>query len=239
MREKICLALDVDRINDAKDLIRRLSPWVGIFKIGSHLFTSGEGRQIVSAIHESGAEVFLDLKFHDIPNTVVGAARKAVDMGVYMFNVHALGGSTMMRMVAEGVRSEAEKLGRRKPLVLAVTILTSMSRDDLRNDLLIDLPLDDYILHLARLAKTSGLDGVVCSPREITLIKEACGEAFVVVTPGIRPAWSVAKDDQKRVTTPREAIRLGADYIVVGRPVLKAESPEEAAEKLLAEASGE
>ncbi len=236
MKEKICLALDVDTYQEAENLSNRLHKWVGTFKIGSQLFTS-EGRKVVEAIQKTGANVFLDLKYHDIPNTVVNSAKVATRMGVYMFDLHALGGSDMMKAVAEQVREEAQNNNLRKPLILAITVLTSMSEEDLKNDLLVNASLTDYITHLALLARKAGLDGVVCSPKEIELIRKTCGDDFIIVTPGIRPSWSISIDDQKRFTTPREAIDKGANYIVVGRPILKADDPEKAAAKLLEEIS--
>jgi orotidine-5'-phosphate decarboxylase len=234
MKRKICVALDVSTLSEAKDLAKRLSPWVGIFKIGSQLFTS-EGPRIVEAIQNAGGEVFLDLKYHDIPNTVMQASIVAAKMGVFMFNIHALGGSRMMRTVAERIVEEADKTSTRKPILLGITILTSMSAEELRSDLRIDIPIDEYVCHLARLAKGAGLDGVVCSPKELAIIRNACGSDFVLVAPGIRPAWVTTNNDQIRITTPRQAITDGADYIVVGRPITHAESPEIAAERILQE----
>ena len=237
MKDKICLALDVDTVEEATQLAKRLSKWVGIFKIGSQLFATGKGRKIIDAIHESGSEVFLDLKWHDIPNTVANAAKVATSMGIYMMNVHALGGSNMMKMVVDYVTEEAEKTGIRKPVLLAITVLTSMSDEDLKNDLLVNLSVTEYVEHLALMTKKSGFNGVVCSPKEIRTIKHKCGSEFLTVTPGIRPTWTIKKDDQKRVTTPKEAIENGANFIVVGRPILSAKSPERAAEMLLSEIS--
>lgn len=234
MKRKICVALDVNTLSEAKDLAKRLSPWVGVFKIGSQLFTS-EGPRIVEAIQNTGADVFLDLKYHDIPNTVVQASMVAARMGVFMFNIHSLGGSRMMKAVADQITEEADKTNSRKPIILGITLLTSMSAEELRTDLKIEVPLDEYVCHLAQLAKNAGLDGVVCSPKELTIIRQACGEDFVLVTPGIRPSWVSETDDQKRITTPREAISDGANYIVVGRPITHAEIPEVAAERILCE----
>ena len=237
MKNKICLALDVDTVEEAVLLAGRLSKWVGIFKIGSHLFASGQGKKIIDAIHEAGSEVFLDLKWHDIPNTVVNAAKVATSMGIYMMNVHALGGSNMMKKVTNSVTEVATRNGQRKPILIAITVLTSMSEEDLKNDLLINCSVAKYVEHLALMTKKSGFDGVVCSPKEISIIKQTCGTDFLAVTPGIRPTWMIKKDDQKRVTTPRQAMDNGADFIVVGRPILNSESPEKAAEMLLSEIS--
>ncbi len=234
-KRKICVALDVNTLAEAKDLTKRLSPWVGVFKIGSQLFTS-EGPRIVEAIQDAGGDVFLDLKYHDIPNTVMQASLVAAKMGVFMFNIHALGGSKMMKTVSSRILEEADKCNFQKPILLAITVLTSLSSDELREDLKIEIPLEEYVVHLAKLAKNAGLDGVVCSPREIKSIRQACGSDFVLVTPGIRPSWS-ATDDQIRITTPKDAISEGADYIVVGRPITHAENPELAAERILSEIS--
>lgn len=233
LKKKICIALDVDSPDKALDLVRRLAPWAGVFKIGSQLFTRA-GPGIVRAIVEEGADVFLDLKYHDIPNTVVNAAREAARLGVGMFNVHCLGGSRMMETLAGTLKRESQETGAPMPLLLGVTVLTSFSDEELRSDLLIPLPLGDYVVHLAKLAQKAGMDGVVCSPREIEPIRNACGPDFTLVTPGIRPAWA-ARGDQERIMTPGEALCLGADYIVVGRPVVEAKDPEEAAKRLLLE----
>ncbi len=233
MKRKICVALDVNTLKEAKDLAKRLSPWVGVFKVGSQLFTS-EGPHVVEAIQSTGADVFLDLKYHDIPNTVVEASIVAARMGIFMFNIHTLGGFKMMSAVASRVIEEADKTNSRRPIVLGVTILTSTSEEELHSDLKINTPFNEYVCHLAQLAKTAGLDGVVCSAKELSIIRQVCGTDFVLVTPGIRPSWA-SSNDQKRTTTPKEAISNGADYIVVGRPITHAEIPELAAEKILNE----
>jgi orotidine-5'-phosphate decarboxylase len=238
MKGRVCIALDVDDLTTASALVAKLAAHKPIFKVGSHLFAGGQGKKIIDEIHRVGAKVFLDLKFHDIPNTVANAAKIATQMGVYMFNVHSLGGLDMMKAVADMVAEEAVKNNLPKPIVLAITVLTSMSEEDLKRDLLVNEALNSYIVHLASLTKKAGLSGVVCSPKEIRLIKDACGSAFVVVTPGIRPEWSVKKHDQKRVLTAKQAFEMGADYIVVGRPVIQATDPLEAFDKLVAEING-
>nr|VFK22150.1 MAG: orotidine-5'-phosphate decarboxylase [Candidatus Kentron sp. MB]VFK27765.1 MAG: orotidine-5'-phosphate decarboxylase [Candidatus Kentron sp. MB]VFK74426.1 MAG: orotidine-5'-phosphate decarboxylase [Candidatus Kentron sp. MB] len=235
-KEKICVALDVDSFEEALDLTRRLSPWVGVFKIGSQLFTS-EGSGIVKAVIEEGAEVFLDLKYHDIPNTVLNAARVALKLGVKMFNVHCLGGARMMRMLVDALGREAEITGKPMPLLLGVTVLTSLSNEELESELRVSLPLEEYVVHLAKLAQDAGMDGVVCSPHELVPIRRACGPNFTLVTPGIRPDWASGRDDQRRFTSPQAAFRAGADYIVVGRPITAANGPEDAAQRLLLELS--
>ncbi|RMF88530.1 MAG: orotidine-5'-phosphate decarboxylase, partial [Nitrospinota bacterium] len=211
-KKHLCLALDVDSGQQAVDLATELSPWVGLFKVGSQLFTA-TGPAIIDRLRQAGGEVFLDLKFHDIPNTVAAAGRIAVRHQVLMFNIHTAGGYRLMATVAEAVREEAERLGLRRPLLLGVTVLTSINADILKEELRVALPLEQYVAHLARLAQQAGLDGVVASPREIGLIRQTCGAHFIILTPGIRPRWSVEPDDQQRVTTPREALEQGSDYI--------------------------
>ena len=178
--------------------------------------------------------MFLDLKYNDIPNTVSKAAVEATKMGVYMVNVHALSGKEAMRVTAKAVAQEAKKLHIFKPILVAVTVLTSLHEEDLAPLGLKD-SVEENVLRLAGAAKESGLDGVVASPREIGIIKEKFGENFVVVTPGIRPAWAQDKGDQKRVMTPAEAIKKGADFIVIGRPILEAKKPVKAVRAILEE----
>jgi orotidine-5'-phosphate decarboxylase len=182
----------------------------------------------------SGGRVFLDLKYHDIPNTVAKAAAEAVKLGVSIFNVHALGGLAMMKAAADSAKETAEKHGLPRPVVLAVTVLTSMDQRGLQRELKITRPLRREVCHLARLAQRAGLDGVVASPQEIKMLRRSIRGAFVVLTPGVRPAWA-GMDDQKRTMTPAEAVAAGADYLVVGRPVLKAEDRRAAVEKILEE----
>jgi len=222
MKNKIIVALDVDSAEEAALWARRLTGKVGMFKIGKQLFTA-EGPDIVRRVRSEGAQVFLDLKFHDIPNTVAAAAVEAVRLGASMFNVHASGGLEMMQKAADAVSAEAKKLGIDKPILIAVTVLTSMNEEELR-ETGVTVPLTEHVINLAKLAKKAGLDGVVASPHEIEAIKEACGSEFVVVTPGVRPAFA-SSDDQKRIMTPAEAVQKGADYLVIGRPITKAEDP--------------
>ena len=231
MNDKLILALDVKDDKEAISWVDKLHDNVGYFKIGKQLFTA-TGPSVVKEIVSRGGGVFLDLKFHDIPNTVSAASVEAVRLGVNMFNVHSLGGYEMMARAAEAVNEESVKLGIEKPLFIAVTILTSSNEEGLR-EVGISTPIKEEVRNLALLTKKAGLDGVVASPQEISLIKEACGEEFIVVTPGVRPSFA-SKDDQKRVMTPGEAVKKGADYLVVGRPITKAENPIEAA-NLIAE----
>jgi len=228
----LIVALDFDSKEKAIKLVKELGDSVKYYKVGLELF-SRAGIDVVREISSMGKKVFLDLKYHDIPNTVKSAARVAVEAGVFMYNLHALGGFELMREVAEFNREYAEKLGVERPLLIAVTVLTSMKEEDLK-EIGIEKPLEDEVLRLAELAKRAGLDGVVCSAKEVRLIKNNLGEDFITVTPGIRPLWA-AKDDQKRVVTPKMAKELGTDFIVVGRPITRAENPKKAAERILEE----
>jgi orotidine-5'-phosphate decarboxylase len=235
MREKIIIALDVEDIITAKKFVKLLKSEVTFFKIGSQLFTA-EGPDVVKMVKDEGCRIFLDLKFHDIPNTVKKAAESAVAMGVDIFNVHASGGSEMMRQAAGGAELASVKRGVPMPVVLAVTCLTSLNDDILHNELNIAKKIQDQVVHLALLAQDAGLSGVVASPREIAFIRKACGKDFIILTPGIRPAWS-QKGDQKRTMTPKEAVTAGADYIVIGRPVLESPDPQKALQNIVAEMS--
>ena len=226
-KDKIVIALDVDSAEKAKELVSELKDYVGVYKINS-LFNE-EGPSIVKEIVDNGGKVFLDLKYHDIPNTVANYAKAAAKMGVFMFNVHATGGFEMMKAAADAVKESEHK-----PLVLAVTVLTSIDQEALKNELNVNISVEEQVVSLAKLAKKAGMDGVVCSPKEIKLIREACGEDFVIVTPGIRTAWA-ATGDQKRITTPKDAVEAGSNFLVIGRPIVKAENRIEAAKKILKE----
>jgi orotidine-5'-phosphate decarboxylase len=232
-RDRLIVALDVETLADAERLVDRLQGLVTRFKIGSQLFTAA-GPAAVESVHKRGAEVFLDLKFHDIPNTVAGAAREAARMGVLMFNVHASGGRAMMRAAAEGAGVAAKERGGRRPLVLAVTVLTSLDRRALSQELAVAVSVEGHVLHLARMAAEAGLDGCVASPSEIAALRTNRGPGWVIVTPGVRPAGS-ATDDQSRIATPRAAVAAGARYLVVGRPITAAPDPVRAAEAILQE----
>ncbi len=224
MINKLIVALDVPNYAEAEKLVKTLSPVVKIFKVGKELFTA-EGPRVVEMVRKHGAKVFLDLKFHDIPNTVAGACASAAKLGVFMMNVHACGGREMMQKAAEAVKD--------KSLLIGVTVLTSMNEANLK-EVGVATGVAAQVENLAKLAKTSGLKGVVCSPLEIELIRKTCGNDFVIVTPGVRPDWA-ATGDQKRVMTPKEAIQKGADYLVVGRPITAASNLLDAAKKVLAE----
>lgn len=229
-RERLIVALDTDRLAPALSLARRLAPLAGMFKIGSQLFTA-EGPRAVGRIAGLGAGIFLDLKFHDIPNTVAGAVQAAAALpGVRLVNVHASGGLEMMRAAAASVAGML-----RRPRLLAVTILTSLDAAALRKIGLAGPPAR-RVVALARLAQRAGLDGVVCSAHELRAIRRACGPKFLTVVPGIRPT-AAARGDQARVATPAEALRDGADYLVIGRPITAARDPRRAAEEILKEMS--
>lgn len=230
--ERLIVALDVDTKEKALSLVEALKKEVKIFKIGSELFTSC-GPKIVEEIKSKGCGIFLDLKFHDIPNTVSRSAAAAVRMGASIFNVHALGGPEMMKKAAEAVATEAKKLKIAKPSVIAVTILTSTDENSLKK-MGINDSMENQVLRLAKLAKEAGLDGVVASPAEAKLIRKNIGEGFLIITPGVRPLWASA-GDQKRITTPKEAIDNGASFLVVGRPIIEAPDPVLAAKKVLEE----
>ncbi len=228
-RERLIVALDVDTREKAERLVDLLSPEVDIFKVGIAPFTAF-GEAILEKIKDNGKRCFLDLKFHDIPNTVANAARKAAEKNVFMMNFHCLGGKKMLEAAVSGAKKGSKK---EKPLLLGVTVLTSICEEDV-NALGLGVKLEDKVLELAGVARDTGLDGVVASAKEVRKIKEICGKDFVTVTPGIRPLWA-AKGDQQRVFSPAEAISEGADYIVVGRPIVQAEDPLEAARKIIEE----
>ncbi|HEX2932757.1 MAG TPA: orotidine-5'-phosphate decarboxylase, partial [Candidatus Binatia bacterium] len=206
MSERLIVALDVDSLEQAQELVRLLAGEVGMFKIGKQLFTHA-GPQAVRLIQDLGGEIFLDLKFHDIPNTVAKAAIEATRLGVKMFNVHASGSLEMMVTTVKEVERVCRQEKRRRPIMLAVTVLTSLNQDDLKR-LGVELKVADQVVRLALLTKEAGMDGVVASPQEVADIREACGRRFVIVTPGIRPA-NGARNDQQRVMTPAEAVRAG------------------------------
>ena len=228
-REKIIFALDIDRIAEVDRWADLLAGHVGMFKVGKQLFTAG-GPATVERVKARGIDVFLDLKYHDIPNTVAMAGIEAARLGAKLFNVHALGGYDMMAKTAEEVRKTAGSEGTK---ILAVTILTSSTEQTLR-DVGIDRSVSEMVVRLAMLAKKAGIDGVVASPQEVGIIREACGSDFLVVTPGVRPA-SAAADDQKRIMTPGEAIAAGADYLVIGRPISAAPDPVVACQAIIDE----
>jgi orotidine-5'-phosphate decarboxylase len=232
MRERLIVALDVSDLEQVKELVRILAPEVGMFKVGKQLFTCA-GPQVVHLIHELGGEIFLDLKFHDIPNTVAKAAIEATRLGVKMFNVHASGSLEMMHVTVKEVRRVCRQENHNRPIMLAVTVLTSLDQNDLKK-LGVAGGIADQVVRLALLTREAGMDGVVASPHEVADIRAACGLRFVIVTPGIRPAGG-KRDDQRRFMTPAEAVRSGVDYIVVGRPVIEAKDPVQSVRDIVAE----
>lgn len=230
---KLILALDVDTVERARELVAMLRDHVGMFKIGSQLFTA-TGPGLVREIVTSGSRVFLDLKFHDIPNTVAAAGVAATRLGVSIFNVHASGGSEMMRRTADAVANTAIAESLARPSVIAVTVLTSADASVL-SSVGLNCEPDQQVTRLALLAAASGMDGVVASPHEVSRIRAAVSaQTFLVVTPGVRPSDS-ASDDQRRVMTPAQAMTAGADYLVVGRPILRAANPVETARAIVAD----
>lgn len=234
-RKRLIFALDVDSFSQAEDWVKKLHDKVGLFKVGKQLFTRC-GPEIVEMVRAGGGEVFLDLKYHDIPNTVAKAGVEACRLGAKMFNVHALGGLEMMQQTVAEVDAWCAANNAERPIMLAVTILTSSTEQTLQG-VGIDRPVTEMVPRLAALAKQAGFDGVVASPKEVGLIRQACGDDFAIVTPGVRPAFA-SLDDQKRVTTPADAIGNGADYLVIGRPISAAADPAAAADLILEEIEG-
>lgn len=232
-RERLVLALDVNNFKKAEELVDKLTDYVGVFKIGNQLFTA-EGTKVIKMVQEKGGKVFLDLKFHDIPNTVARAAEVVSKLGVYIFDIHTSGGYEMMKAAVEASKKLSFALGISKPLILGVTLLTSINQEILEKEIGIKKSLEEQVVHLAKLAEAAGLDGVVASSWEIKALRAACGEGFVILTPGIRPAGK-SDDDQKRIMTPQEAIKLGADFIVIGRPITNATNPVKASQEILKE----
>ena len=233
IKEKLVLALDVEDINDAKALVDELSPYIGTYKVGLQLFC-GYGLEIVNYIKEKNSNFFLDVKLHDIPNTVEKASFNVIKNGATFFNVHTTGGVEMMKAARKGADEAAQKMNVKKPIILGVTVLTSISQEILEKELLNHSSVEEYVIHLAKCAKEAGLDGVVASVKEVKKIKEVLGKDFLVLTPGIRPVWSL-KDDQQRVATPAVAIKDGSDFLVLGRAITKAENKVEAIKKVYEE----
>jgi orotidine-5'-phosphate decarboxylase len=240
-RNKLILALDFPLADAALKAVGNLRGHVGVFKVGLELF-SAAGPALVRDLTAGGDKIFLDLKLNDIPNTVKSAAREAAKLGASMFTIHANGGRKMMEAALEGTRAGAESAGKQRPLVLAVTVLTSIGAEALAEIGFNGSP-EEAVVRLARVAKEVGVDGVVASPVEISAIRKNCGVQFIIVTPGIRPAvaaggakFAQAKpDDQARIATPGSALRAGADYLVVGRPITQAPEPAAAADAIVAE----
>lgn len=238
--DRLIVALDVPGRDSALALARCLGPVAGRFKVGLELFTAaGPGlvAEIAAADPATGGRVFLDLKFHDIPNTVAGAVRAAVRTGAWMMNVHASGGREMMHRAAAAAAEESARLGTPRPLVVAVTVLTSLDAVALTDEVGVGRDPLSHVLFLAERAREAGLDGVVCSPLEVGAVKRACGREFLAVTPGVRPV-AAAAGDQRRHLTPAAAVAAGADYLVVGRPITAAPDSLAAARRLLGEMGG-
>ncbi|MHB8880041.1 MAG: orotidine-5'-phosphate decarboxylase [Thermodesulfovibrionales bacterium] len=235
LNDKLILALDVDELDYAIEIVDKLGSYVDIFKVGLELFTIA-GPSIVNELHKRGKKVFLDLKFHDIPTTVARAGVAAARQGVFMFNVHASGGLDMMRRCRDEVVNVCLKENLSRPRIIGVTVLTSMSQDVMKAELGIQHSLQTQVRHLAGMSLKAGLDGVVASARETVKIKGHCGDNFMTVTPGIRPTWAPV-DDQSRTMTPKEALRAGADYIVMGRAILNQSNPVNAIELIAREIS--
>jgi len=232
-KDRIVVALDTPDLAQAKKLVKILAGDLSFFKVGKELFISC-GPQIIEMIKGEGGKVFLDLKLHDIPNTVSNAASVITKFGVDIFNVHASGGAAMMKKCVEVVNREAQEKGIVPPKILGVTVLTSLNDEIVKQELKWENNAAEQVILLAGLSQRAGLDGVVCSAQEITAIRETAGKDFIILTPGIRPEWA-ATDDQKRVLTPRRAFDLGADYIVIGRPITQHKDPKEAVQKILEE----
>lgn len=234
MQPRLIVALDYDNSHTALAFVDQVDPAKCALKVGSELFTC-LGTSFVSQLIQRNFKVFLDLKFHDIPNTVARACKVAADLGVWMLNVHASGGMEMLMAARRSLETFQQM---ERPLLIAVTVLTSM--DDLQLSTLgITRPLNEQVLHLAKMAIDAELDGVVCSALEVPDIKSHCGQRCITVTPGIRLSDNNTKDDQSRVTTPEQAIALGSDFLVVGRPITRAANPSEAIAKILAAMSCE
>lgn len=233
-RERVILALDVDRADDAARLVERLRGSVGAFKVGLELVSSA-GVGVFAKLKEAGADrIFYDAKLHDIPNTVAGAMRAIAKQELWMVNLHAAGGRRMIRAAVEALRTATAQFGIAPPLLIGVTLLTSLSAEELWEELGVRLSVEDYVAAMARLTQASGGQGVVASPQEIGAVRAACGPDFLIVTPGVRPAGAAA-GDQRRTMTPSEAVRRGADYLVLGRPITAAPDPEEAARRIVDE----
>ncbi|MBW2554879.1 MAG: orotidine-5'-phosphate decarboxylase [Deltaproteobacteria bacterium] len=230
--ERIIIALDVASFNEAEKFVKLLKHTIGIFKVGKQLFTHC-GPKVVEMIQHHGGKVFLDLKFHDIPNTVARAVGEACKLGVFMLTLHAMGGKKMMQEAVHASIKQAQALSSPPPFLLAVTILTSLRQEDFEGIGIVS-SMEEAVLRLAKLSKRAGVHGVIASAREASLIRANCGEDFIIVTPGIRPK-GVALDDQKRAVTPGEAILAGSDYIVIGRPILEAKDPLKVANEIVEE----
>ncbi len=231
VREKLILGLDIDDMGMVYTLIDKLAPSVKFYKVGLQLITK-DGPRIVMTLKRKGLKIFYDAKFFDIPQTIYNACYEATRLGVNFVNVHSMGGIKMIKSAKQAIEDASNKLQIDKPKLLAVTVLTSFENKEIKNIFRTKFDIKKMVVHLARMAKKAGADGVVCSPKEIRLIRRECGKDFLIVTPGIR-IGKIEKDDQKRIMTPYEAIKHGADYIVVSRPIMQAEDKVEVVEKII------
>lgn len=236
MSSKLIVALDVDNIKTAEILIGSLIKYADIYKVGSYLFTA-YGNEIIELVHRKGGSVFLDLKYHDIPSTVANAVAEATKKKVWGMTIHTSGGFSMLKEAVKSVQTTAKELKITKPLILGVTVLTSLKEKDL-GEIGINRKVEKQVKRLAIMASDAGLDGVVASAQEIETVRKNCGKDFIIATPGIRPKFA-ALNDQKRVMTPAEAIQKGADYLVIGRPIIEADDPAEAARQIVSEIENE
>lgn len=234
-KERLIVALDVPTMDEALALVEELKDEVGMFKVGLELFTHC-GTKLLDELKRLEAPVFFDGKFHDIPNTAAAASREIARRGVEMFNVHAQGGSEMIKAAQKAAHEAADMAKVKRPILLAVTVLTSISQEILTNDLGITDQVDQVVGRYANLAFKSGADGVVASAKEVPIIRSQVGSKFIIVTPGIRPAWA-SDDDQKRIVTPKQAVEMGTDYVVVGRPITRAKDRKDAAKRIAEELS--
>ena len=235
-KEKIFVALDYNNFEDAKNLVEKLGDNISMYKVGLESYLSTDGK-LVEYLHEKGKKVFLDLKFHDITNTVKMACANAIKKNVFMFNIHCSNGSKTMREVAQLVKESGSE-----SLLIGVTVLTNLSEDDINEMFKSSMNLEEMVINMATVAKNSNMHGIVCSPLESAKIKEKLGQDFVTVCPVVRPKFTLnadgkSNDDQNRIMTPYDAIKNNVDFLVVGRPITKAENPAEAAQKILEEIS--
>jgi orotidine-5'-phosphate decarboxylase len=233
--DRIIVPLDVPSPEAAIAMVDRL-PEVTFWKVGLELFVSG-GATVLRELKQRQKRVFLDLKLHDIPNTVAGAAAAAARYGVDLLTVHATNGAIGLSQAQAAATKAAQDAGLTPPQIIAVTVLTSIDAATLRDELQVPIELPDYTTHLARLTQSAGLAGAVCSPQEVTQLRQACGPNFLLVTPGVRPSWSET-GDQKRIMTPADALKAGSDYLVIGRPITAAADPKEAFARICAEMGG-
>lgn len=232
-REKLILAVDTSSLEEARAIVDELHDSVGIFKVGLQLL-SNHGPKIIEELVSGRLKVFCDGKFHDIPNTVEQAAEGIAGHGAFMFTVMTCGGKKMLEGAVKGATRGASRSGHAAPIVLGVTVLTSLSQKVVNEELKVDLPVDEYVLHLAELARDSGVTGIVASAEEVARLRQALGKEMVLVTPGVRPSWAGA-DDQARIVTPADAMKRGADYIVVGRPITASDNRKAAAQRIVDE----